>query len=64
MPDYWNDTMHEATARRVLGSGHFEYAVAQGAAFCRSRATAAWSANNSESFAAYNKAAEIAGGVA
>lgn len=64
MSDYWNDTMHEATARRVLGSGHFDYAVAQGAAYCKARAMVAWSANTPETFAAYNKAAEIAGGVA
>lgn len=56
---YWHDEMSEEIARRVLGS-HFSYAVAQGIAFCESRAAGAWQANLQESFGAYKTAARVA----
>ncbi|GMG89638.1 hypothetical protein Cmtc_08580 [Cupriavidus sp. TKC] len=59
-PDYWHDLMPEEVARRVLGSGHFDFAVAQGPAFCATRAAGAWQANLPESFGAYHAAKKIA----
>ena len=57
---YWHADMDEATARRVLGTRHFTWAVAQGSAFCASRAGFAWQANAQESFGAYKAAERLA----
>ncbi len=59
---YWHNPMNVETARRVLGSAHFDYAVEQGAGFCESRANGAWMANTPESYAAYICAANVAKG--
>ncbi|MBN3776995.1 hypothetical protein G3O06_05350 [Burkholderia sp. Ac-20345] len=56
---YWHEEMSEEIARRVLGS-HFDYAVAQGVAFCEGRATGAWQCNLQESFGAFKTAARVA----
>lgn len=58
--DYWRDPMPEAMARRVLGSGHFDWVVEQGAAHCASRAAGAWQANSQESYGAYQTAKRVA----
>lgn len=57
---YWHEPMTEETARRVLGTAHFDYAVTQGPAFCAGRAAGSWNANLPESFGAYKAAERIA----
>jgi len=52
--------MPEETARRVLGTEHFDYVVERGAAYCSSRAAGSWYANLQESFGAYKAAERIA----
>jgi hypothetical protein len=59
-PNYWHDEMSEQVARSVLGSSHFDYAVQQGAVFCKSRAGGSWQANLPESYGAYLTAERVA----
>lgn len=60
---YWHEPMSEEIARRVLGSSHFDWIVAKGAAQCAVRANGAWQANLPESYGAYRTAERIARGV-
>jgi hypothetical protein len=57
---YWHQQMSEDMARRVLGSDHFDWSVAQGAGFCAGRAMGSWQANAQESYGAYRTAERVA----
>lgn len=57
--DNWADPMPEETARRVVGSKHFDWCMAQGAGFCAVYASAAWAANEPEKYAAYKCAERL-----
>ena len=59
-PNYWHEDMSEEVARRVLGSAHFDYAVARGPAFCIAAYGGAWQANDPEHYGAYRTAERAA----
>jgi len=59
-PNWWRQEMTESQAREELGSAHFDEVVAAGYRHCMWRRSLAWNACNSEAFAAYACAAQVA----
>ncbi len=52
-PNYWREPMNESTAHSVLSPAHAAWCLAQGPAYCASRAHGAWQANLMDEYGAY-----------